>query len=93
MEFGYDTLALILLAWNFITFAIMGIDKRKAVKNKRRISESTLILLAFLLGSIGIFVAMLMFRHKTKKALFWILIPIAVIINVLAVVGVVTLMK
>ncbi|MBQ2747440.1 MAG: DUF1294 domain-containing protein, partial [Firmicutes bacterium] len=28
----------IILAWNLIVFAMMGIDKRKAIKNKRRIS-------------------------------------------------------
>lgn len=93
MEFNYTTLALILLIWNLITFAVMGIDKRKSVKNKKRISESTLLLLAFLLGSLGVITAMFIFHHKTKKPLFIITVPIAIAINVLAVVGVITLMR
>lgn len=37
-----------LLLWNVITFLMMGIDKRRSIKNKRRISEKTLILSSFL---------------------------------------------
>ena len=34
MELGYDKFILILLAWNLITFLIMGLDKRLAGKRK-----------------------------------------------------------
>jgi uncharacterized membrane protein YsdA (DUF1294 family) len=65
----------------------MGLDKRKAIKQRRRISESTLLALAFLLGAPGVLIAMFVFRHKTKKPLFLVLVPLALIENVLLVVG------
>ena len=88
MQFGYDKLILILLAWNLITFLLMGLDKRLAVKGKRRISESTLILLALLFGAVGVFIAMPVFHHKTKKPLFLIMVPVALAVNILMAVGV-----
>lgn len=76
-------LPLVLIVWNLITFILMGIDKYKAVKGKWRISESTLFLCAFLLGGPGIFLGMLVFRHKTRHLSFRIFIPAAAIINLI----------
>ena len=53
-----------LLAINLITFIIYGIDKYKSIKHKYRISESTLIILAILGGSLGAFFGMIIFHHK-----------------------------
>ncbi len=92
MDIGYDTLAIGLVIWNLFTFLIMGLDKRKAMKQRRRVSESTLLGLAFLLGAPGVLAAMLAFRHKTRKALFIILVPLAIIVNILMVVGLVNLL-
>jgi len=36
----------VLLAWNLIVFIIYGVDKRKAIKSKRRISEKALLFTA-----------------------------------------------
>jgi uncharacterized membrane protein YsdA (DUF1294 family) len=80
---GYDILIIVLVVWNAITFLIMGIDKYKACKDRRRIRESTLITMAFLFGSIGTFLGMLVFRHKIRKTLFIIMVPIAIVVNVL----------
>jgi uncharacterized membrane protein YsdA (DUF1294 family) len=91
MEIGNDTLAIGILAWNLITFLVMGVDKRKAVKGRRRISESSLLALAFVLGAPGILTGMMVFRHKTKKVLFLILVPLALITNVLTVVGLISM--
>ncbi len=49
---------------------MMAADKRRAVKHRRRLRESTLLAVAFLGGSIGIISAMLAVRHKTQKAKF-----------------------
>ncbi|MCL2406898.1 MAG: DUF1294 domain-containing protein [Defluviitaleaceae bacterium] len=76
----YIILALVL--WNIITLALYGADKRKAKKNKWRISEATLILYAFLLGALGAMLGMSIFRHKTTRWKFKILIPIAFILNI-----------
>ena len=71
-----------LLLWNVLTFALYGIDKGKAKSNKWRISETTLISCAFLMGGIGSFLGMRIFRHKTKHMKFKILIPLAVLLNI-----------
>lgn len=56
---------LILLAWNIVVFLMMGIDKRKAIHGRRRISERTLLLSAALGGGAGGWLGMEVFRHKT----------------------------
>ena len=76
----YLTIAVTL--WNATVFALYGIDKRKAKRNKWRISETTLIVCAFLMGGIGAALGMGIFRHKTKHLKFKLLVPVAVIINV-----------
>lgn len=78
--------------WNVITFAMMGIDKYKAVRDKRRISEQTLLTAAFLFGSIGSILGALVFHHKTRKIKFQILFPISLFINILMFVGILKLM-
>lgn len=55
---------------NLIGFAIMGIDKRKAVKGAFRIPEATLFVVALIGGSIGSILGMRIFRHKTRKWYF-----------------------
>jgi uncharacterized membrane protein YsdA (DUF1294 family) len=74
-------LVLIMALWNIVTFALYGIDKRKAIKSKRRISEKSLILCAFIMGSVGALLGMSVFRHKTKHLKFKLLLPVALIIN------------
>lgn len=66
---------------NIVTFLIYGVDKWKAKHNAWRISERTLLLTALLGGSIGALVGMYVFHHKTKHAVFRILIPLFVIFH------------
>ena len=73
-----------LVIWNIIVLALYGIDKSKAKNNKWRISESALIACALLMGGIGTFLGMRLFRHKTKHLKFRLLIPFAVILNIAA---------
>ncbi len=70
----------IVLAANLIAFLQMGIDKRQAKKSKRRISEAQLIGPTLLGGILGIFVGMLVFRHKTKKTSFHVKLVFAFIL-------------
>ena len=56
-----------LLILNAIAFILIGYDKRLAIKQKRRISEKTLLTFVLLGGTIGSGLAMLIFRHKTAK--------------------------
>jgi uncharacterized membrane protein YsdA (DUF1294 family) len=74
---------------NVVTFALYGIDKRKAKKDRRRISETTLIVCAFLMGGIGAFLGMKLFRHKTQHLKFKILIPMAILANI----GIIVLLR
>ena len=82
-----DTFIYILAGWNAVVFALYGIDKWKAVRNKWRIKESVLLLFAFFMGGVGAIAGMNVFRHKTKHVKFRILVPFALIINITAVVG------
>ncbi|KUE73639.1 hypothetical protein AUQ37_01655 [Candidatus Methanomethylophilus sp. 1R26] len=54
---------------NLISFAVYGIDKRRAVKGEWRIKESTLLLLG-LIAPWGAVAGMHAFRHKTRKRKF-----------------------
>lgn len=70
------TFALIyLIGINIIAFATYGIDKKKAKHHKWRIPESTLLFLAVIGGSIGAWLGMQKFHHKTRKKQFAIGIP------------------
>jgi uncharacterized membrane protein YsdA (DUF1294 family) len=46
---------------------IIGYDKKQAIKQKRRVSERTLLTLVVIGGTIASGIAMLTFRHKTAK--------------------------
>jgi len=83
----YLILAGALAIWNLIVFALYASDKRKAVKDKRRISEATLLTCAFLMGALGALFGMHILRHKTKHLSFKILVPLALVVNVAVVFG------
>ena len=55
-----------LLIINAAGFLLMLVDKWKAKKNRWRVRESTLLLVAALGGSIGSLAGMYLFRHKTQ---------------------------
>lgn len=57
----------VFLALNLFAFLIIGYDKYLAKKNKRRISEKTLLSFVFFGGTVGSGLGMLFFRHKTAK--------------------------
>ncbi len=61
---------IILLVINVITFLTYGIDKWKAKHGKWRISEATLLLLAVFGGSIGAWLGMKAWHHKTMHLKF-----------------------
>lgn len=63
----------------------MGIDKEKAKKGERRISEKTIFLFALFLGAIGVYAGMQKYRHKTKHIKFVVFIPILIFINIITV--------
>ena len=68
---------------NMAAFFLYGIDKEKAKKNKWRTPEATLIFVALLGGSIGAYLGMKIFHHKTKKRKFSLGIPIIIISQII----------
>ena len=75
-----------LLAINVATFFTFGIDKWKAKKSKWRIREASLLCLAVLGGSIGAWLGMRAWHHKTLHKKFRYGVP-AIIIIQLAIAG------
>ena len=67
---------------NIVSFVIYGMDKWKAQRGKRRVSEKTLLILAGIGGSIGAYGGMMFFRHKTKKVKFYVGVPAIIIIQI-----------
>lgn len=65
---------------NVIAFLTFAYDKRKARNNGWRISEGTLLVLAFF-GPFGAYGAMQLFRHKTQKIKFY-LVPVFLVLHV-----------
>lgn len=55
---------------NIIGFAVMGIDKKRAIRGAWRISEASLFLTALLGGALGCTIGMQHFRHKTRNWYF-----------------------
>lgn len=68
-------IAIALLAVNMVAFLAFGIDKWKAKRHRWRIPESTLILLAVIGGSIGAYLGMQVFHHKTQHRKFTLGVP------------------
>ena len=81
-----ETIIYYLIIINIVTFIVYGIDKLKAKKNLWRIREASLLMLAILGGSIGAWLGMKVWHHKTQHKKFRYGIP-AIIIIQLAVIG------
>ena len=71
-----------LLLANLVVFAMYGIDKRRAIKNKWRIPEKRLLLAALFGGAPGALWGMILFHHKTKKAKFFLTVPVLFVLQV-----------
>ena len=82
MNTFHSYLAYYLLAINAVAFIVYGIDKYKAKKAKWRISEATLLLLAVLGGSIGAWMGMKVWHHKTMHKKFKYGIPAILLIQI-----------
>ena len=86
-------LLLYLAAVNLVTFAVYGADKRRAKKDRRRVSEKTLFLLAIIGGSVGALLGMKVFRHKTRHWYFVWGIPAILLVQIAVPVVILVLSK
>ena len=81
-DHSYLHIALIYLAViNVVTFFMYGIDKWKAKKSKWRIREAALLGLAVLGGSIGAWLGMQVWHHKTQHKKFKYGVPAIIIVQ------------
>ncbi len=67
---------------NLLAFTVYGVDKRRAKKDKRRVPEKTLFLLAIIGGSVGAWAGMYTFRHKIRHWYFVWGIPAILLVQV-----------
>jgi len=49
---------------------MVGVDKKQSVDQNRRLPEVFLFFVAVLFASLGVFLGLFMFRHKTRKFYF-----------------------
>jgi uncharacterized membrane protein YsdA (DUF1294 family)/rhodanese-related sulfurtransferase len=69
---------------NILAFCLYGIDKSAAIRQKQRIPNRVLLLLAVFGGSLGALIGMYTFRHKTKKWYYTVTVPVLLIIQIAA---------
>ena len=78
-----ESILIIIVIINIVTFIIYGIDKYKAKKGKWRIPENSLIGLAIIGGSIGAYLGMRVWHHKTMHLRFKYGIPLIIVIQLI----------
>jgi len=79
MSYNVETshFIIFLIVMNIFSFVIMLIDKYRSITpGSIRISEGKMFLLATLFGSLGVYLGMFVFRHKSRKWYFLVGIPL-----------------
>ena len=77
-----DVIIIYVVLVNLIAFLMYGVDKWNARKNQWRISEKMLLSIAAVGGSVGAYVGMQFFHHKTKKPKFYIGVPFIFLVQI-----------
>jgi len=72
----------LLFTINIVVFLVYGIDKWKAKRGNRRISEATLLFLAVVGGSIGAWLGMRVWHHKTLHKKFKFGLPLILLAQI-----------
>ena len=78
-----ELLTVYLILINAAGLIIMLVDKQKAIHNRWRIPEATLMTVAAIGGSFGCLMGMKLFRHKTKHLKFTIGVPLLLVVHVI----------
>lgn len=81
MDFIFYFIIFYLVVINLISIIVTISDKSRSKKNKWRIKEKTLFTLAFLGGSISMYITMRIIRHKTKHLSFMLGIPAIIVLQ------------
>lgn len=90
---GYIYWVVYLIIMNFAAAVAVISDKRRARKHRWRIPENRLLLIAALGGSPAMLLTMLLIRHKTRHPKFMVGIPAILLLQGLAVYGILHLTK
>ncbi|PJA47233.1 DUF1294 domain-containing protein [Candidatus Uhrbacteria bacterium CG_4_9_14_3_um_filter_36_7] len=69
------------IALNIASFLLFGFDKIQSISSDWRVPENILYFVTFLGGSIGSILGMFIFRHKTRKTRFQLVIALLVFIH------------
>ena len=77
-----DVIIIYIVLVNIVAFLMYGVDKWNAKRNQWRIPEKTLLGIAAVGGSIGAYVGMQFFHHKTKKPKFYIGVPFIFLVQI-----------
>ena len=78
---GQKILLFYILGMTLLTFNVCGADKFAAQRQRRRVPEKVLFLLSALGGSVGMYLGMFTFRHKTKHWYFVVGIPLIILVQ------------
>ena len=86
-SFALTYLQIYLIIISFFSFSLYTYDKFQSLKSKnaQRVSEKKLLLSSLLGGTIGSMLSMIIFRHKTKKASFFIKFIIVILVQIVAI--------
>ena len=82
MIFDMQELSYYLAIINIITLILFASDKKKAIRHQWRIPEIALLGISAVGGAIGGYLAMQIFRHKTKKPIFRLTMPLLAILQI-----------
>lgn len=72
----------VLAFFNLGAFILMGIDKRRAVRDVWRVPERTLLASCGLFAALGGLIGMQVFHHKTRKLKFSLGVPLMLIAQI-----------
>ena len=75
-----------ILISSVLGFTVFGLDKLFAIRQRRRVPERVLLLLALAGGAAGELLAMVLFRHKTLHKKFYLGLPFILLLQIAAVI-------
>ena len=72
----------VLIVMNLVSFALMGIDKRRAQRGAWQISERALFMTTACFGGLGGVLGMKVFHHKTQHWYFRVFFPVLLVLQI-----------
>ncbi len=72
----------LLLILNIFGFILVSLDKFKAKNRLWRIPERSFFILSILGGSVGVYIGLFLFNHKTRHWYFMTIIPLIILAQI-----------